>query len=251
MSTTAEPSPGVGVGLRVGRAVSAAVVVGSLVTLAVFSLWPSSVRTAARRSLPPVAPTSTPAVAPLAAAPATAPSGPSPVTAASGGAQTPAALPIPAPVVVDGPVVPPTTPPPATAHAVCPAGLPAPATSGGLQSLIGFAPAFGPFSSEAFAMAPAYAPLLQLFGPVIAEFAAQSGQGSAVSQPLLAALQSLDTAGFNLLQPLYGPEREQMLGYEAQFAAALAPYSEQLAGSAAGACLVDLEGMLVSGAPAP
>lgn len=100
-------------------------------------------------------------------------------------------------------------------------------------------------------MAPAYAPLLQLFGPVIAEFAAQSGQGSAVSQPLLAALQSLDTAGFDLLQPLYGPEREQMLGYEAQFAAAVAPYSEQLAGSAAGACLVDLEGMLVSGAPVP
>jgi hypothetical protein len=127
-------------------------------------------------------------------------------------------------------------------------GLPVATGTGGLQSLVGFAPAFGPWSSEAFAMAPAYAPLLQLVGPVIGALAAQSPQAAPVLTPLLNAVQSLSTQGYNALAPAYGPYRNQMLTEETMLASALAPYSEQLANSAAGTCLVDLESLLVTSA---
>lgn len=110
-----------------------------------------------------------------------------------------------------------------------------------MQSLVSFAPAFGPFASEAFALAPAYAPVLQLFGPVISKLVAESPQAAPVLDPLLATLQTLSTTGYATLAPLYAPYRPQFLGLETQIATALAPYSEQLAGSQAGACLVDLE----------
>jgi hypothetical protein len=128
----------------------------------------------------------------------------------------------------------------------CPLGLAPASNTGGLQSLVVFAPAFGPWSSEGFALAPAYAPLLQLFGPVIAQLAAQSPQAAPVLDPVLTTLETLATQGYTTVSPLYGPYREQMLGAETQLASALAPYSEQLANSAAGSCLVDLESLLVS-----
>ena len=244
---------------RVGRAVAAVVSVASVATLAVFSLWPSSVRTSVTTSrsqadAAPAAPPQDPVKASAASQPAVSgTSAPQVVedaaTPATGTSLTPGSELTPAPSTPgegDSPA-----PGPAVSSAQCPLGLPGPSRSGGLQSLVGFAPAFGPFASEAFAMAPAYAPLLQLFGPLVAEFAAESANGSAVVQPVLTVLGELDTAGFDVFEPFYGPRRSQVLGYETQLATALAPYSEELASSAPGACLVDLEGMLVSAGSAP
>lgn len=52
----------------------------------------------------------------------------------------------------------------------CPFGWPAPGPDeqGGLASLIDVAPAAGVFSSEAFAPATAYEPILKMMGPVLA-----------------------------------------------------------------------------------
>jgi hypothetical protein len=232
------------------RIASAAVVVAALGVLGAFALWPASVTTrvthhpaasaggsGAAASEPTQAPSgvaTSPVPAQLAAS-----SGGSPAVATSGAsASTPPAESGSAAGSGGGT-------PPATVAPPCPLGLPPATNSGGLQSLVAFAPAFGPWSSEGFALAPAYAPLLQLFGPVIEELAAQSPQGAPVLDPLLTTLQSLSTQGYGALSPLYGPDREQVLSAETQLAAALAPYSEQLANSAAGSCLVDLESLVV------
>ncbi len=255
MTSSLAPVPGADHRLarwRLGRTASAVVAVGSVAALAVFSLWPSSVRTSVTTSR------SQNDAAPSAAAPSPAPATPalvavdtsSPSVAAGSATTTAGASSTPGSTPATSPVSPGTGatpgPAPATASATCPLALPSPSQSGGLQSLVSFAPAFGPFASEAFALAPAYAPLLQLFGPLVAEFAAESTNGAAVVAPVLSVLGELDTAGFDVFEPLYGPERSQVLGYETQLASVLAPYSEELAASAPGACLVDLEGLLVT-----
>ena len=247
-------------GLRVGRLISALLVVAALVALGLFALWPATTSaTFTHRSSAagfPVLISPAPAVA---ASPATSPvsaplevageaplvpalSAPSPEPVLTPSAPAPSTSPSSGTGGGSGGNPPPSTPPPA----VCPLPLPAATSSGGLQSLVGFAAAFGPFSSEGFALAPAYAPLLQLFGPVIAKLAAQSPQGALVLDPLLATLQTLSTSGYTTLSPLYGPYRTQFLSVETQVANALSPYSEQLAGSQAGACLVDLESAAVN-----
>ena len=232
------------------RIASAAVVAAALATLGTFALWPASVTTTVthHRAAPSGGSGAAPTPQTSLSAPVDVAAPAAPVTLASSA---------PVPIAVSGASgsAPPATQsappggggaPPASATVQCPLGLPAAANSGGLQSLVAFAPAFGPWSSEGFALAPAYAPLLQLFGPVIAELVAQSPQAAPVLDPVLSTLQSLDTQGYTALSPLYGPYREQMLSAETQLASALAPYSEQLANSAAGSCLVDLESMLVS-----
>lgn len=138
-----------------------------------------------------------------------------------------------------------STPPVVTEAADCPIPLQKPATNGGLQSLIGFAPAFGPFSAEAFAMASAYQPLLQLLGPVLAQFPALEAKAQPEIDEFLKPWENVLNAAFAVLSPLYTPYRSPVLSAETKFAAFLAPYAESLATSPLGGCLVDVEAALV------
>jgi hypothetical protein len=115
--------------------------------------------------------------------------------------------------------------------------------------LIGLSPLFGPLAAAAFAMAHAFGPFLQLFGPLVAQYPALATQLQPVLGPLLSEWNSILTAGFtNLLAPLYAPYRQQFLNSEVQLAGILAPYAQQLAGSPTAACIVDIEGQLTAAA---
>lgn len=142
----------------------------------------------------------------------------------------------------------PTSPPPAVGEAaVCPIPVPAAGDSnGGLQSLVGFTPAFGPFSAEAFAMAPAYAPMMSLLGPLLAQYPKLAEQAAPLVGPLINGFAAFTNAGYGLLAPLYGPYRHRMLVSETKLAQAIAPFAIKLAKSPMGACLVDLEGALIA-----
>jgi hypothetical protein len=130
----------------------------------------------------------------------------------------------------------------------CPITLSTPKNMGGVQSLVAFAPAFGPFSAEAFAAAAAYQPELELLGPILAEYP----QLAPVLAPLLKPVLSLFATGSNslfaVIEPLYKPYRTQVLSAETQLAAAIAPYSAKLAGTPLAGCVVDLEAALVGDA---
>jgi hypothetical protein len=178
-------------------------------------------------SAPVTAPTTT--VTPAAVtAPATtsAPAAPSaPVTDSGGTTATPSDLP------------------------ACPLPLDSPAQTGGLQSLIPFAPFFGPFSSEAFAAAPLFQPLLEDVGPFLIAFAnAYQAQAPALA-PLVSAIESLENEGYNALEPLYGPYRDKFLAAESALATALAPLAKTVALNAGTSCLVDVEAELTAAAP--
>jgi hypothetical protein len=131
----------------------------------------------------------------------------------------------------------------------CPIALPTPAQSGGLASLVGLSPLFGPFSAEAFASAAAFQPVLELFGPFLVQFADLYAAAEPTLVPLITQVTSLENAGFSVLSPLYGPYRTQFLTAETTLATALAPYSQALASNPAASCLVDVEGMLTSASP--
>ncbi|MCW2752419.1 MAG: Histidine kinase [Aeromicrobium sp.] len=139
-----------------------------------------------------------------------------------------------------------TPPPDDFVAAKCPIALPEPAHDGGLQSLITLAPAFGPFKDEAFAAAAAYQPLLQLLGPILAQYPNLVPTVEPVLDPLLGAWEGLLDQGFALLGPYYAPYRQQVLKAESDLATALAPYSQALAASPLASCLVDLEAALVN-----
>ena len=138
-----------------------------------------------------------------------------------------------------------STPPVVTAAANCPIPLAKPVTNGGLQSLIDFAPAFGPFEAEAFAMASAYQPVLQLLGPILAQFPALETQFQPQITALLTPFQNVLNSVYSIIAPLYSPYREQVLTAETKFAAFLAPYAQSLANSPLGGCVVDVEAALV------
>jgi hypothetical protein len=127
----------------------------------------------------------------------------------------------------------------------CPIKLSTPKNMGGVQSLVAFAPAFGPFSAEAFAAAAAYQPELELLGPILAQYP----QFAPVLAPLLKPVLSLFATGSNslfaVIEPLYKPYRTQVLSAETKLAAAIAPYSAKLAGTPMAGCVVDLEAALV------
>lgn len=142
--------------------------------------------------------------------------------------------------------VPPAPASPVSAQQPCPIPLKAPAQTGGLQSLIDFAPAFGPFSAEAFAAASAYQPMLQLLGPILAQYPALAPKLSPVIDPLIQLSGQGLTVVYGLIEPLYAPYRQQVLQAETRLAAALAPYAQQLANSPLGGCIVGLEAALVS-----
>jgi hypothetical protein len=126
--------------------------------------------------------------------------------------------------------------------------LPTPAASGGLQSLIPFAPLFGPFSAEAFASAAAFQPVLQLFGPFLIAFANEYAKAAPALAPLVANVESLENEGFSVLSPLYSPYRTEFLTAETTLATALAPFAQALTSNPVASCVVDIEGVLTSAA---
>lgn len=133
----------------------------------------------------------------------------------------------------------------AAAQQPCPIPLKEPDQSGGLQSLIDFAPAFGQFSAEAFAAASAYQPALQLLGPILAQYPDLAPRITPLVGPLLAQWQKVLDSLYRLIGPYYAPYRTQVLDAEGKLAAALAPYAQKLANSPLGGCIVDVEAALV------
>lgn len=208
----------------------------------------SAVEPAARpTSVPPSTSAAPPAVlaAPIAppAAATVAPDGPAPRVVPA--APHRPALPTPSTSAAPAPPSP-APASPVSAQQPCPIPLKAPAQTGGLQSLIDFAPAFGPFSAEAFAAASAYQPMLQLLGPILAQYPALAPKLSPVIDPLIQLSGQGLTVVYGLIEPLYAPYRQQVLQAETRLAAALAPYAQQLANSPLGGCIVGLEAALVS-----
>ncbi len=145
----------------------------------------------------------------------------------------------------------PTTPPTGVPgrDGQCTAGVPVgsvrPANSGGLQSLIGFAPVFGPFSAEAFASAAAFQPVLELIGPFLVAFANAYAPYATSFAPLLNAVESLEDLGYStLIEPFSAAYQTQLLTAETQLATALAPGASALLDNPASSCVVDIEGLL-------
>jgi hypothetical protein len=130
------------------------------------------------------------------------------------------------------------------AVAKCPAKLKQPAQTGGLKSLISLAPAFGPFSAEAFAAASAYQPELQLIGPILAKYPAIAPKIAPLLNPLLTVWESGLNHVFSLISPYYAPHRKQVLNAETKLATFFAPYSEKLGDSPLAGCAIDLEAAL-------
>lgn len=170
----------------------------------------------------------------------------------------PPSAPVLTPVAPAQPTAPEPTEPPATDPeeptapggpsariARCTIPIKEPTTSGGLQSLISFAPAFGPFKDEAFAAASAYQPLLQLLGPILARYPAIAPKIEPAMQPFLDAFAGLLDRTFTLIAPFYAPYRQDVLAAEAKLAAALGPYAQTLATSPLGGCIVELQAALL------
>ena len=235
--------------LRLVRALVVAVIAIDLVALAAIAVHTTATTTRTVTRLPVgalAAATPTPSAPPTAAAPA--PGGPVsdvppalPVASAVPAAASTAAL-----RASTSPAPPPTSSPSPTPTANCPLPLKPPEQSGGLQSLIDFAPAFGPFSAEAFAAASAYQPLLQLLGPILAQYPVIGARIQPELNAFLAPWEHLLEAVFSVIQPAYEPHRQQVLSAETALASSLAPYAEKLATSPLGGCLVDLEAALVN-----
>jgi hypothetical protein len=220
-----------------------------LVVVDLLALFAFSVRTSTTtaRTVTPVA--LAPAPAATAAAPASAPLvlGP-PVSAVAAPVPAVASTPTTTQIVPSSPstTAPSESPAPSIAAATCPIPLEPPAKSGGLQSLIDFAPAFGEFSAEAFAAASAYQPALQLLGPILAQYPSIAPKIEPLIGPLLTQWEGLLDTVFQLIAPYYAPHRTQVLEAEAKLADALAPYAQKLIASPLGACVVDLEAALVN-----
>jgi hypothetical protein len=231
---------------RRARLVAAIVVVVAIIALAGMAL--ANERTSTTVARP--ASSGTAAKAPRAA--------PRRVVAAPAVAQQPSIAPVVASVVAPPAATPPTptaaTPeagapaPPKAADPVpalpCPIPLPTPKATGGLASLVAIIPIFGPFSAEAFAMAPAYEPLLKAFGPFLPAFADALAQADPALTPVIDVIRQLEQQGYTALNPLYGPYRTGVLDAEAQLANALAPYTELIVSSPVASCIIDVEGLL-------
>jgi hypothetical protein len=226
-----------------------AIIALDLVALVAFSVRVDNVT---RTTTTPAA-TSVPAILP--AAPATAaavpvavpPPAPQITTTTGGGSTTTAS----GPTKTTAPSPPPLSGTPTTGTgsepepADCPLPLAKPVTSGGLQSLIDFAPAFGPFSAEAFAAASAYQPALQLIGPILAQYPKIAPTIEPAMTPFLNAFAGILNTGYTLLAPIYTPYRQRVLEAETTLATAIAPYAEKLVSSPLGGCVIDLEAALV------
>src|SRR5580698_10511978 len=235
--------------LAIGALVLVTVEAGGTVTRHTF-VTRHEVRTSApaQASAPPVAapsiPTAvtapSPSVSPSVAAPVVAPT-----TVATAASTTTSAAPA-APVSSAAPTPAPSPPATPAVLPACPLPLAAPTTNGGLQSLVAFAPFFGPFSAEAFASAALFQPVLEVFGPFLATMAEQYTPVEPQIAPLAAAVESLENEGYSVLAPLYGPYREQFLTAETALATALAPLVSAAAINPVSECVVDIEGVLAA-----
>jgi hypothetical protein len=127
----------------------------------------------------------------------------------------------------------------------CPVKLAEPDQMGGVQTFVPFAPAFGPFSAEAFAAASAYQPELELLGPILAQYPKFAPQVEPLLKPVLALFGAGSNGLFTLISPVYSPHRTQVLTAETKLAALFAPYSKQVAARPLSGCIVDLEAALV------
>jgi hypothetical protein len=196
-------------------------------------------------SAPVVTTTAIPAVetasltpAPTSQAPPVAPAAPETATSTATGTGTPA-----------GPGTGPTSTTQPQAIPVCPLPVAAPSEPGGLASIVGLAPLFGPLSSEAFAAAPVFQPPLQDIGPFLVAFANEYAAAEPSLAPLAAQVESLENSGYSVASPLYGPYRSEFLAAESALATALAPTVKTLATNAATSCVIDIEGALTTAAP--
>ena len=147
-------------------------------------------------------------------------------------ADAPAPSSAPAPPPPSAPNAPPSTndlPP-------CPLGLAVPTEPAGLANLVGLVPVFGPFSPEAFAMMPAFVPAFPLFGPLIIAGGQQLDAHAAEMDAAVQVIRPLEQAGFDALNPLYGPYRDQFLAGEAALAGAIEPGVAAFAGAPGASC---------------
>jgi hypothetical protein len=239
-----------GLSTRVVRTALTALVVLDLLAVAGFAVHRTTVTTRTSRpaasSLPEPAtstqPTPSPVATgsqPLTAAGVTLPTVSSTSSSPAGGDTTTAPT---------APVTPPTGGVPAVQVAAigkCPIKIATPAELGGVQSLVTFAPAFGPFSAEAFAAAAAYQPELELLGPILAEYPKFAPALEPLLAPVLALFATGSNSLFSLIAPFYTPHRTAVLSAETQLGAALAPLSAKLAATPLAGCVVDLEAALV------
>jgi hypothetical protein len=160
---------------------------------------------------------------------------PAPATVVAGVAQdAPAAQPS-APSSPAGP--PPADDGGSVALAACELGLPVPTQQAGLANLVTLVPLFGPFSPEAFAMMPAFAPAFPLFGPMIVSGGQQLDAHQAELNTAIGIVHPLEQSGFDTLSPVYGPHRQQFLAAEAQVANVLAPGVAALAAAPGATCV--------------
>jgi hypothetical protein len=132
-----------------------------------------------------------------------------------------------------------TTPAPPTTNGLgpCPLGLTVPTQPAGLANLVQLVPLFGPFSPEAFAMVPAFEPGFPLFGPLIIEGGQQLDANAAQVNALVGVVHPLEQAGFDALNPLYAPYRQQVLAGEASLASTMKPGVAAFAGLPGATCL--------------
>ncbi|HVV35438.1 MAG TPA: hypothetical protein VHC63_02460 [Acidimicrobiales bacterium] len=123
------------------------------------------------------------------------------------------------------------------ALAACELGLPVPMQQAGLANLVTLVPAFGPFSPEAFAMVPAFAPAFPLFGPMIIAGGQQLDAHADQVNTAIAVLHPLEQRGFDTLAPVYGPHRDQVLAGETQVASTVEPGVAAFAALPGATCL--------------
>jgi hypothetical protein len=240
--------------VRVARAIVTAVVVADLLALAAFAFHTT---TSTSRTIVPLSATGpavppTPVIAPpvgggagggAIAVPASSVSGSSSGTPANTHRRSaPRQHPTGAPTPPRRPPVPPVS---KAAIGKCPVKLAKPKDQGGVQSLVPLAPAFGPFSAEAFAAASAYQPELELLGPILAQYPKLAPTVAPLMTPLLSLFGAGANQLYTLIAPVYAPRRAQVLKAETQLAAFFAPYSEKLAATPMAGCVVDLEAALV------
>jgi hypothetical protein len=146
-----------------------------------------------------------------------------------------------APTTAPEPAAPaPSTPPPppnTNNLAPCPLGLATPTQPAGLANMVALVPLFGPFSPEAFAMMPAFGPAFPLFGPMIISGGQQLDAHADQMNALVGVVHPLEQQGFDAMNPLYGPYRQQFLDGEAALAGALQPGVAAFASAPGASCL--------------
>jgi hypothetical protein len=132
---------------------------------------------------------------------------------------------------------------PISTVAPCPFGWPAPGPDeqGGLASLIAVAPAAGVFSSEAFAPATAYEPILKMMGPVLARISPLLSRHPWAIDQFVTRFQTVMVRVLEAIMPYYGPYRNKVLDAEGDLARALTPFLESLYNTPSAQCLVAWE----------